>query len=89
MCIRDRVSAAHLIGLVPQAGIEPALELGEARDTDRPARAEPDDPRGAVIGQVEPAQEGMATVAFDRAALEEFREKFPVAKDADDFALRL
>lgn len=47
------------------------------------------DPRGAVIGQVEPAQEGMATVAFDRAALEEFREKFPVAKDADDFALRL
>ncbi len=46
------------------------------------------DPRGAIIGQVEPAQEGSCTIAFHRAALEDFREKFPVAKDADDFTLR-
>lgn len=47
------------------------------------------DPRGAVIGRVEPSQEGTATVTLDRASLEDFREKFPVGKDADDFTLRL
>ncbi len=47
------------------------------------------DPRGAVISQVEPSQEGVATIALDRNALEEFREKFPVAKDADNFDLDL
>lgn len=47
------------------------------------------DPRGAVIGQVEPSQEGTDTVTLDRASLEDFREKFPVGKDADDFALCL
>ena len=47
------------------------------------------DPRGQVIGSVEPSQEGTTTVALDRNALEEFREKFPVAKDADDFSLSL
>lgn len=47
------------------------------------------DPRGAVIGQVEPSQEGTATIALDRAALEDFRAKFPVALDADDFSLKL
>jgi omega-amidase len=46
------------------------------------------DPRGGVIGQVGPSQEGITTVVLDRTALEEFREKFPVGKDADDFALR-
>lgn len=46
------------------------------------------DPRGAVIGQLEPSREGMATVSLDRTALEDFREKFPVGKDADDFQLR-
>lgn len=46
------------------------------------------DPRGAVIGQVEPSQEGTATVTLDRNALEDFREKFPVAKEADDFELK-
>lgn len=47
------------------------------------------DPRGAVIGQVEPSQEGTTTVALDRAALEDFRAKFPVALDADDFSLKM
>lgn len=47
------------------------------------------DPRGAVIGQVEPSQEGTATVALDWNALADFREKFPVAKEADDFDLSL
>jgi len=47
------------------------------------------DPRGTVIGQVEPSQEGIATIVLERAALEDFREKFPVGKDADDFSLRL
>ncbi len=47
------------------------------------------DPRGAVIGSVEPSQEGAATVALDYASLEDFREKFPVAKDADEFSLGL
>jgi predicted amidohydrolase len=47
------------------------------------------DPRGAIIGKVEASQEGSATVKLDRAVLDDFREKFPVGKDADDFALRL
>ena len=47
------------------------------------------DPRGAVIGGVEPSQEGTATVSLDWATLEDFRAKFPVAKDADDFRLAL
>ncbi len=47
------------------------------------------DPRGAVIGQVEPSLEGTATVTLDKAALDDFREKFPAGKDADEFELRL
>lgn len=46
------------------------------------------DPRGGVIGQVEPSMEGSATVTFDREALEDFRAKFPVALEADDFELK-
>ena len=46
------------------------------------------DPRGAVIAQVEPSQEGLATVALDWNALEDFRAKFPVAKEADNFELK-
>ena len=46
------------------------------------------DPRGEVNGNVEPSQEGTATVTLDRNALTDFREKFPVAKEADDFELR-
>jgi omega-amidase len=46
------------------------------------------DPRGSVIGQVEPSMEGSATMTLDRAALEDFRAKFPVALEADDFELK-
>jgi omega-amidase len=47
------------------------------------------DPRGTLIGQVEASHEGVMTVVLDQAALADFREKFPVAMDADDFELRL
>lgn len=47
------------------------------------------DPRGQVIASVQPSHEGMATVALDWNALSDFREKFPVAKEADDFELKL
>ena len=46
------------------------------------------DPRGAVIGQVEPSQEGHTTVVLDWNGLEDFRAKFPVAMEADDFELK-
>ncbi len=46
------------------------------------------DPRGAMIGQVQPSMEGAATVLLDRAALEDFRAKFPVVMEADDFELK-
>ncbi len=46
------------------------------------------DPRGMVIGQVGPSQEGQATIALDWNALEDFRAKFPLAKEADDFELK-
>lgn len=46
------------------------------------------DPRGAVIGSVEPAMEGCTTTVLDASALSDFREKFPVGLDADDFELK-
>lgn len=46
------------------------------------------DPRGATIASVEAAHEGLATVSLERDALEDFRAKFPVAMEADDFELR-
>lgn len=45
------------------------------------------DARGATIGFVAPSQEGCTTVTLDRAALDEFRTKFPASMDADDFTL--
>ncbi len=45
------------------------------------------DPRGTVVGQVPPAQEGIVAAVFGREALEEFRAKFPVALEADAFRL--
>lgn len=44
-------------------------------------------PRGDRIGHVAPSQEGLATVTWDRAELEDLRLKFPVGSDADDFTL--
>ncbi|MCC6542463.1 MAG: amidohydrolase [Flavobacteriales bacterium] len=46
------------------------------------------DPRGQVIGHVDPSQEGHVTETFDKASLEDFREKFPVALETDDFELK-
>ncbi|QQR88088.1 MAG: amidohydrolase [Flavobacteriales bacterium] len=47
------------------------------------------DPRGQIFAQVEPSQEGTATATFERNALADFREKFPVSKEADEFNLEL
>lgn len=47
------------------------------------------DPRGAVLAAVQPSQEEVLTTMLDRAGLEDFRTKFPVALEADDFELRL
>ncbi|MEZ4757911.1 MAG: amidohydrolase [Flavobacteriales bacterium] len=44
------------------------------------------DPRGEVCG-LAPGAAGMLTTVFDRAALEDFRAKFPVAMEADGFTL--
>ncbi len=45
------------------------------------------DPRGTVVAGLEPGQEGHFTIVLDHAALEEFRARFPVALEADDFTL--
>lgn len=46
------------------------------------------DPKGQVIGACEPSQEQLMTCSLDHAALVDFRSKFPVAQEADDFELR-
>ena len=46
------------------------------------------DPRGANIGEVAPSVEGIVTSTLGWDALEDFRAKFPVALEADDFELR-
>ncbi|MFZ1687517.1 MAG: amidohydrolase [Flavobacteriales bacterium] len=45
------------------------------------------DPKGQVIAACDPSQERVTTCSLDRKALEDFREKFPAGKDADDFRL--
>lgn len=47
------------------------------------------DPRGAVIASIEPSREGVATATLAWEELDDFRKKFPVALEADDFGLRL
>lgn len=46
------------------------------------------DPKGAVITSCAPSQECTATCVLDGDTLVEFRQKFPVAQEADDFELR-
>lgn len=46
------------------------------------------DPRGVATASVEPSHEGLATVSLEWEALEDFRAKFPVAMEADDFVLK-
>ncbi|MCB0793570.1 MAG: amidohydrolase [Flavobacteriales bacterium] len=45
------------------------------------------DPKGEVLASLGPSAEGLVNCSLDRVSLEEFREKFPVAKDADSFEL--
>jgi len=47
------------------------------------------DPRGEGMAAVGPSVEGSATGAFEWDALGDFRAKFPVAMEADEFELRL
>lgn len=47
------------------------------------------DPRGQVIDACDPGQECVRTISLSMEELVTFREKFPVAKDADDFELKL
>jgi omega-amidase len=46
------------------------------------------DPRGEVLGAVPTAEEGMVTARWDGGALMEFRQRFPVSAEADDFELK-
>lgn len=46
------------------------------------------DPKGQVMSHLIPSQEGIETMELDLSALNEFREKFPVGLDADEFDLR-
>ena len=47
------------------------------------------DPKGQPLVSCAPSQERILTTALERHTLEDFRVKFPVAKEADDFELRL
>jgi predicted amidohydrolase len=47
------------------------------------------DPKGQVIAACEPSQEQILTGTLDGGTLADFRGKFPVAAEADDFALRI
>lgn len=46
------------------------------------------DPKGQPLLACEASKEETRTGVLGRASLEDFREKFPVAKEADDFELR-
>ncbi len=47
------------------------------------------DPKGQPLLSCEASKEETRSGVLDRTSLEDFREKFPVAKEADDFELRL
>lgn len=46
------------------------------------------DPKGQVIASCKPANDCITQAAFDPAALADFRAKFPVGMESDDFELR-
>jgi omega-amidase len=46
------------------------------------------DAKGQVFAACDAGREQVITSTWDRSVLEDFRTKFPVGKDADDFALR-
>lgn len=45
------------------------------------------DPQGELLGQCAPSEEVLLTVTLERAALEDFRQRFPAHLDADAFSL--
>ena len=45
------------------------------------------DPKGKTIGMVKKGEEGAVTCTLSYSALKDFREKFPVALDADTFQI--
>jgi len=45
-------------------------------------------PRGEIINQPKANEENIETITLDKIYLEDFRELFPVALDADDFELK-
>ncbi len=46
------------------------------------------DPKGRIISSIEPYEEATETVTISLSELNNFREKFPVGKDADEFELK-
>jgi len=46
------------------------------------------DPKGRIISSTEPYQDTAETVTISLSELNNFREKFPVGKDADEFELK-
>ncbi len=47
------------------------------------------DPKGNIISHTEPHTESVETVELSLQSLNEFRKKFPVGKDADDFEIKV
>ncbi|GAB4258595.1 MAG: amidohydrolase [Vicingaceae bacterium] len=45
------------------------------------------DPKGNTLSKTQPHQESVETITIDLSTLNDFREKFPVANDSDDFEL--
>jgi predicted amidohydrolase len=47
------------------------------------------DPRGKIITAIKEYEEGISTEEISLSDLQDFRKKFPVWKDADDFTIHL
>jgi predicted amidohydrolase len=47
------------------------------------------DPKGQVMASCKPATDCIAHAMFDAAALQDFRIKFPVGMETDDFELKV
>jgi omega-amidase len=47
------------------------------------------DPKGIVIGELKPSEEGLLTRTLSWNILDEFRKKFPVWKDRDNFEIKI
>lgn len=47
------------------------------------------DPKGNVMSNIAEHQNSIQTIELNRQELEDFREKFPVGIDGDDFEIQL